>query len=87
MISVAYEAKLYLSLTAMVIGVVISIYYYFGWMRAIALPRPASFEDEEDAPDPWAGLSKPGFMKVVLVLLTVASIVLGFWQGPFGDVF
>ena len=87
LISVAYEAKLYLSLTAMVIGVVISIYYYFGWMRAIALPRPASFEDEEDASDPWAGLSKPGFMKVVLVVLTMASIVLGFWQGPFGDVF
>ena len=33
--SVAFETKLYFSLVAMVIGVVISIYYYFGWIREI----------------------------------------------------
>ena len=33
--NVAFEAKLYASLVAMVIGVVVSIYYYFGWIREI----------------------------------------------------
>ena len=34
--SVAMEAELYFSILAMVIGVVISIYYYFGWIREFA---------------------------------------------------
>jgi NADH-quinone oxidoreductase subunit N len=87
LISVAYEAKLYVSLAAMIIGVVISIYYYFGWIREITFhPRP-SFEDDEPVHDPWTKLSNIGFLKLILIALTVASIVLGFWQGPFGDAF
>ena len=39
----------------MVIGVVISIYYYFGWIREICFhPRPV-FEDDEPRQDPWEG--------------------------------
>lgn len=87
LITVAFEAKLYLSLTAMVIGVVISIYYYFGWIREIVFnPRP-SFDDDEPSHDPWTKLSDIGLLKLVLIVLAVVSIVFGLWQGPFGDAF
>ena len=85
---VAFKAKLYFSLAAMVIGVVISIYYYFGWLReALFLPRP-KFSDEEDGdPDPWDGLKLGAILKLTLVVLTTATLVFGIWQGPFGDAF
>ena len=87
LISVAYQAQLYLSLAAMVIGVVISIYYYFGWMREITFaPRP-SFDEEEVPHEPWTKLSNVSLLKFILITLTIISVVLGFWQGPFGDVF
>jgi NADH-quinone oxidoreductase subunit N len=87
LITVAFEAKLYLSLTAMVIGVVISIYYYFGWIREIVFkPRP-SFDDDEPSHDPWTKLSDIGLLKLVLIVLAVVSIVFGLWQGPFGNAF
>lgn len=87
LISVAFEAKLYVSLVAMVIGVVISIFYYFGWMRSVTFyPKPA-FSDDEPVHDPWTKLSNIGLLKWVLIILTVFSIVFGIWQGPFGDAF
>ena len=87
LISVAYEAKLYLSLVALVIGVVISIYYYFGWIREICFkPRP-TFSDEKDEYDWWSDLRDLGILKVTLLSLTLASILFGLWQGPFGDAF
>lgn len=87
LISVAYEAKLYLSLVALVIGVVISIYYYFGWIREICSEPRRAFKEESDEEAPWSDLKDLGILKVVLLSLTLASIVFGLWQGPFGDVF
>ena len=87
LISVAYEAKLYLSLVALVIGVVISIYYYFGWIREICSEPRRAFKEERDEEDPWSDLKDLGILKVVLLSLTLASIAFGLWQGPFGDVF
>ena len=87
LISVAYEAKLYLSLVALVIGVVISIYYYFGWIREIFSEPRRAFKEERDEEDPWSDLKDLGILKVVLLSLTLASIVFGLWQGSFGDVF
>jgi NADH-quinone oxidoreductase subunit N len=87
LISVAFEAKLYLSLAAMVIGVVISIYYYFGWIREIVFkPRP-SFDDDEPPHDPWTKLSEIRLLKLVLIVFAVVSIIFGFWQGQFGNAF
>jgi NADH-quinone oxidoreductase subunit N len=89
LISVAYEANLYFSLAAMLIGVVISIFYYFGWIREITFhPRP-TFNDESDEgkDDPWAIIPRMGFLKFSLLALTISSLVLGIWQGPFGDAF
>ena len=45
--NVAFEAKLYASLVAMVIGVVVSIYYYFGWMSEIYFESKPRFDDDE----------------------------------------
>ena len=71
----------------MVIGVVISIYYYFGWIREICFhPRPV-FEDDEPRHDPWGGPEKIGFLKITLLSLALASIIFGVWQGPLGDAF
>ena len=85
--SVAFETKLYFSLVAMVIGVVISIYYYFGWIREICFqPRPV-FEDDEPRHDPWAGREGFALLKAVMLSLVFASIFLGLWQGPLGDAF
>ena len=85
--SVALEAKLYLSILAMVVGVVISIYYYFGWIREICFhPRPV-FEDEDPKQDAWKDADRVGFIKPLLLSLLFASILLGIWQGPLGDAF
>jgi NADH-quinone oxidoreductase subunit N len=73
----------------MLIGVVISIFYYFGWIREITFhPRP-TFNDESDEgkEDPWAIIPRMGFLKFSLLALTISSLVLGIWQGPFGDAF
>jgi NADH-quinone oxidoreductase subunit N len=85
---VAFKAKLYFSLAAMVVGVVISIYYYFGWLReALFIPRPKFSDEEDNGPDPWDGLKLGGILKLSLVILTAATLVFGIWQGALGDAF
>ena len=87
LMSVAFETELYISLGAMIIGVVISIYYYFGWIREVCFhPRPV-FEDDETRHDSWKSVDKLGLLKPVLIALVISSVVLGIWQGPFGDAF
>ena len=87
LMSVAFETELYFSLGAMIIGVVISIYYYFGWIREICFhPRPV-FEDDEPPKDAWEKIDDLGLLKPALIALVVSSLVLGIWQGPFGDAF
>ncbi len=85
--AVAFQAKLYLSLVAMVVGVVISMYYYFGWIREALFDPPPPFSDEEVIADPWAGADPDPTLKLTLFILTAALLVLGLWQGPLGDVF
>lgn len=87
LISVAFEAKLYFSLTAMIIGVVISIYYYFGWAREVAFDSRPKFDGEENKNDPWSKTTQLGLLKITLLTLTITSLVFGIWQGPFGDSF
>jgi NADH-quinone oxidoreductase subunit N len=64
-------------------GVVISIYYYFGWIKA------AFFETWTPSPD-LAGVrpvrTPVGIVSgLTLGTLAIASVVLGFYQGPLGD--
>jgi NADH-quinone oxidoreductase subunit N len=85
--NVAFEAKLYVSLVAMVVGVVISIYYYFGWIREICFEPKLRFDDDASPENPWSKLGNIGFLKWTVLVCALVSFVLGLWQGPFGDAF
>ena len=67
------------------VGVVISIYYYFGWIKA------AFFETWTPPADARGGLARPprtpvGFIAgVALGALALASLVIGFYPGPLGN--
>ena len=80
---VAFKAGLYGLLLVAVFGVVISIYYYFGWIKAAFFPAPRM-------PSPAGGVAASTALRVgwmagaVMVVLAFASVVLGFYQGPLG---
>jgi NADH-quinone oxidoreductase subunit N len=76
----AFKAGHYGLLAVAVGGVVVSIYYYFGWIRA------AYFNDEaEISPETAARVAGGGMtLRVTMALLAAASIILGFYQGPLG---
>ncbi len=85
--SVAFETKLYLSIVAMVVGVVISIYYYFGWIREICFtPRPV-WDDDPPKENPWIESEHFSLIRPTLLSLALASLIFGLWQGPLGDAF
>jgi NADH-quinone oxidoreductase subunit N len=77
----AFQAGLYGLLAVAVLGVVISIYYYFGWIKS------AFFETWANSPDAPA---RPARTPVDLVTgialgaLALSTVVLGFYQGPLG---
>ncbi len=81
----AFQAQLYPLLALAIIGVVISIYYYFGWIRIVFFetwraPLLAGETDNRPARTPvaWpAGLA--------LGLLAFTTVLLGFYQGGFGE--
>jgi len=78
----AFRAGHYGLLLVAIIGVVISIYYYFGWIRM------AYFSDEVAAAPgsaTRAAASAGLTLKVALALLAAASIVIGFYPGPLGQ--
>ena len=77
--SVAFEAKLHFSLIAMVVGVAISIYYYFGWIREIIFkPRPSfSDETEEKEKDLWVKIPSFSMFKLCMITLAICSLILG----------
>ena len=77
----AFEAHLYGLLAFAVFGVVLSIYYYFGWIKAafFATWRP----EGAPAAQPAATGTAPNFLGVaVLTTLALATLVLGFFQTP-----
>lgn len=79
----AFNAGLYPLLAIAIIGVVISIYYYFGWIKAAFFsswrPPLPSGEVEAAGPVPTPVSLPMGF---ALGLLATASVVLGIYQGP-----
>ena len=79
----AFKAGLYSLLVVAVVGVVVSIYYYFGWIKAAFFPPWRVL-----SPDlPPAPVRTPVLMgaRVTLTVLAVVSIILGFYQGPLGN--
>ncbi len=83
----AFQTGLYLLLGVTIVGVVISIYYYFGWMRE-AWFRVWRLSLDNGMPDgpPDSTTSripayiKPGH-KLLLGALSVLTVILGFYQG------
>ena len=76
---VAFKVRLYGLLLVAIAGVVISIYYYFGWLRAAYYPArlPPSA--------PPRTVHDVGLLAgTAMAAQVVASVVLGFYQGPLG---
>ena len=78
----AFRAGHYGLLAVAIVGVAISIYYYFGWIRV------AYFSDETEAPRAATPLPATGetdfVLRLALAVLAGASVFLGFYQGPLG---
>jgi NADH-quinone oxidoreductase subunit N len=80
----AFKAGLYPLLVVAITGVVISIYYYFGWIKAafFASWRPAGAAAPAARPSTTpVGASA----RVVLTLLALGSVLLGFYQAGLGQ--
>ncbi len=84
----AFEARLYSLLGVAIIGVVISIYYYFGWIREAYFktlevpPDEASGETARPYPHPRS-LSLAH--RLLLGALAAFTVLLGIYQGAFGS--
>jgi NADH-quinone oxidoreductase subunit N len=76
----AFRAGHYLLLVLALAGVVVSIYYYFGWIKAACFESPRA-EGDSSAPGPAPVNSG---QRLALAMLALASVVLGFYQGPLG---
>ena len=81
----AFKAGLYPLLAVAIAGVVVSIYYYFGWIKAAFFPvwRPTD-AGPPAATAPARTTVGLGF-RVALTALAVSSVLLGFYQGAFGQ--
>jgi len=74
----AYKAGLEVLVAVAVVGVVISIYYYFGWVRT------AFFKSTGEA-EKTPAFPLPGKLDAaVLVAFAVATVILGIYQGGLG---
>jgi len=86
----AFDAQLYVLLGIAILGVVVSIYYYFGWIRVAFFGESAESETaaatsrEGNDGQPCCGCCVTRF---VLGLLAAATLVLGFYQGGLGEWF
>jgi NADH-quinone oxidoreductase subunit N len=80
-----FQSGHYGLLAVAVIGVVISIYYYFSWIRAAFFETwtpPADTEVTSSRPAPTPVTVSLG---LTLGLLAACTVLLGFYQGPLGD--
>lgn len=79
----AFKAHLYLLLGVAIFGVVVSIYYYFGWLRDAFFYVWKGVEEEE----PNVGVAVIPLTlvnKLVLGTIAILTLVLGVYQGVFG---
>jgi NADH-quinone oxidoreductase subunit N len=80
----AFKAGLYPLLVVAVVGVVISIYYYFGWIRS-AFFRTWRTNCNATAKETPERIQITLSAYVALTLLAAFTVVLGFYQGSFGQ--
>lgn len=76
----AFQAHLYGLLAVAIIGVVLSIYYYFGWIKAAYFESPSTGDAAATASTPIAPISWISI--TTLTALSLATILLGFYQQP-----
>lgn len=75
----AFQAHLYWLLAVAIVGVVLSIYYYFGWIKAAFFETWSPNSETTDRPVPAA----PSWVsQAVLTALALATVILGFYQEP-----
>jgi NADH-quinone oxidoreductase subunit N len=76
----AFQAHLYCLLAVAIVGVVLSIYYYFGWIKAAFFeawsPNPSAVSARPVPP------ATPLVGRLVLVVLALATVMLGLYQAP-----
>ena len=75
----AFQAGLYNLLGVAVLGVVISIYYYFGWIRMAFLSSPNGTELEEAT-----SVTLPLKDRLVMGVLVLATVLLGIYPALLG---
>lgn len=78
----AFRAGHYVLLVIAIAGVVVSIYYYFGWIRAAFFSSSVE-ASTEIAPRPRTPVSFG--LGAAMVVLAISSVLFGFYQGPFGE--
>ncbi len=82
----ALEAELYSLLVVAIIGVVVSIYYYFGWLKYAFFEIWKFLDEEEEAKDePIPGSTLGFFGKLTLLVAIIGTALLGFYQSPLGS--
>ena len=81
----AFKAGLYALLAVAIVGVVVSIYYYFGWIKAAYFSTWTAplLEGETDTRPARTPVSLTA--GVTLAMLAAATIILGFYQGALGE--
>ena len=78
----AFQAEQYGLLGVAVVGVVISIYYYFGIIKAAFFEAWRFSEDEEKTAEHVPGSRLGFFGKLAIVMVVAGTIVIGFYQAP-----
>ena len=76
----AFQAHLYGLLAVAIIGVVLSIFYYFGWIKAAYFEPPANSDLPATTRAVPVSISWLG--AATLAVLALATVVLGFYQQP-----
>ncbi len=78
----AFQAGLYWLLGIAILGVVVSIYYYFGWIKAAFFATgPATQVEGDPAQHPTRTPVGAG-IATLLAVLALASVLFGFYQKP-----
>lgn len=81
----AFQAKLYFLLAVAILGVIISIYYYFGWLReAFFYLWTDCFEKKFIYYQEKKSLSFAYFDRIILGIIIVVTLLLGIYQGAVG---
>lgn len=78
----AFRAELYGLLAIAIVGVVISIYYYFGWIKAAFFE---TWTPSDGSVNPRPARTPVGYTAgISLASLALLSILFGLYQGPLG---